>query len=102
MVSPFAVRRAIARKQAVLKSGSVPAARLYSMAAPHGGFNTRDAPGSMKETDALELINWFPKSGGLVSRNGHADHATGIGSGDVWTIAEFQGPAARKLRSEER
>ena len=99
MVSPFAVRRAIARKQAVLKSGSVPAARLYSMAAPHGGLNTRDAPGSMKETDALELINWFPKSGGLVSRNGHADHATGIGSGDVWTIAEFQGPAARKLIS---
>lgn len=91
------VQIARARLQAIRRAASRNNVRFVSLDAPHGGLNTRDALNSMDETDAIVLENWFPKSGGLESRNGHSQHATGVGTGDVWTIAEYLSGSKNKL-----
>jgi hypothetical protein len=47
--------------------------------------------------DARTLLNWIPDYGGLTVRQGYTEHATGVGSGDVLTIAEFNNGATQKM-----
>jgi len=47
-----------------------------SVQAPIGGWNARDPLSSMKETDAIELENWFPKSSSVELRKGYSRFAT--------------------------
>jgi len=51
---------------------------LKSYPAPLGGWNARDALAAMKPTDAVALINWFPRTSYCEIRGGHADHVTGL------------------------
>lgn len=70
----------------------------YSIPAPVGGWNTRDALDSMPPTDAVVLDNWFPTTGSVVVRSGYEDKgSTGMGSGNVDTLAEFHSGTTRHL-----
>lgn len=49
-----------------------------SIPAAVGGWNARDALANMPETDAVSLINWFPKPSRCELRKGYANWATDI------------------------
>lgn len=72
-------------------------ARSIPVPAPVGGWNARDGLALMDPGDAVTLDNFFPQQGKVVSRGGFASHATGVGSGNVETIAEFHSGSTRKL-----
>lgn len=75
----------------------MPKARPDSIPAPIGGWNTRDALDAMAPTDAVLLDNWFPTTGKVTMRRGYTEHATGMGSSNVDTIAEYHAGSNRKL-----
>lgn len=59
-----------------------------SIQAPTGGLNAKDAIANMKETEAIELENWFPTPSSVDVRNGYSSHATGLGD-PVETLAFY-------------
>lgn len=65
--------------------------------APYGGLNTRDAIDSLPVTDAIQLDNFFPSEGKVSVRPGFSQHSTGMGSGDVETLVEYQSGTTRHL-----
>lgn len=69
----------------------------YSIPAPYGGWNARDALDEMPPTDAVMLDNWYPDYAGLSVRNGFTIFATGVDSTAVQTLAEFNFGATRKF-----
>ncbi len=73
------------------------ATQSLSFPAPIGGWNARDSLDQMKETDAVRLENWFPNGDRVSVRQGFAEHATGVGAGEVETVIEFVGLTSRKL-----
>lgn len=75
----------------------MPRTTTVSVPAPIGGWNARDALDAMQPQDAVVLDNWYPGIGKVEARRGYAGHATGTGSGDVKTAAEFHASANRKL-----
>lgn len=68
----------------------------YSLPAPTGGWNARDALSDMDERDAVTLINMFPTATTVMLRYGHSRHATGL-PGQVESVMAYNGPAAQKL-----
>lgn len=67
-----------------------------SLAAPVGGWNARDALGSMKPLDAVYLKNWFPTPTDVGLRLGYSNFATGM-SGQVESLMAYAGGATDKL-----
>ena len=67
------------------------------MAAPVSGWNDRDPLDGMEPTDAVRLDNWYADAGKVSVRPGSAVHGTGVGSGAVETIAEFDNGSTRKM-----
>lgn len=66
--------------------------------APVGGWTTQSALATMPETEAVRLVNWFPKPGYIELRKGYREHADGMGSGAVETLAELSlSSGTRKL-----
>ncbi len=61
------------------------------------GWNTSDALTAMAPTDAVTLDNWYPDANGLTMRQGYTPYATGVGTGTVATLAEFNAGSTRKL-----
>lgn len=62
---------------------ATPAARqqsseIVSFPAPVGGWNANNSIADMKETDAITLDNWFPRTAYCEIRGGSADYATGM------------------------
>lgn len=83
------------RKPAV--SGSrLSEAHTESITSPIGGWNARDALGEMEETDAVTLINIFPKTSTVMFRMGHSRFVTGI-SGKVESLMAYAGPTSKKM-----
>lgn len=70
--------------------------RPHVTPAPSRGWNARDDLDAMHPLDAVELINFFPSSGGVSTRKGYTSHATGLG-GTVFTLAEFDSGSTRNL-----
>lgn len=66
-----------------------PSAQSQSIPAPTGGWNARDPIALMPPTDAIKLINWIPTTSDLELRNGFIQHSTGLGSGVVETLIEY-------------
>ena len=87
----FRSRSALAQVQAGRK------ARPVGRPAPVGGWNARDARDVMEPTDAIVLDNLIPGLGRVKLRRGYTAHSTGVGSGDVKTLAEFQVGTTRQL-----
>lgn len=61
---------------------------VYSIQAPTGGWNARDSLAAMAPTDAVELLNYFPRTTECELRGGYTGHATGI-TGTVETLAVY-------------
>lgn len=70
--------------------------QIYSVPAPSGGWNTRDAISEMSPNDAIELDNAIPSVGSVISRGGSDEFCTGLGA-DVETLAEYHSGALRKF-----
>lgn len=71
-------------------------ASTYSIPAPTGGLNARDAISNMKETDAVIMTNFFPTPSDVELRNGSLNWKTGF-TGWVETLAFYSGPITKKL-----
>ena len=71
--------------------------RSITVPAPYGGLNLRDDITSLKPNEARVLYNWFPGSGECRMRDGFAAHGTGVGSGEVKTLASFNGLTVARL-----
>lgn len=76
----LAVRRSVSRRQT---------AQSYSLPAPIGGLNARDAESLMPETDAIRLDNMFPSTTSVSLRNGYTSFATFTGNCE--TVIVYQG-----------
>lgn len=71
-------------------------ARTASIAAPVGGWNARDALGSMGPLDAVQLTNFWPATSDVRVRYGYTQYATGI-SGQVQSVMAYNSGSASKL-----
>jgi len=69
---------------------------MTGVAAPIGGWNTRDSLSAMPNIDAVELDNWFPTSGSVVSRNGFESFSTGFPSAPE-TIVEYNSGVLQEM-----
>lgn len=63
--------------------------------APVGGWNVRDSIAMMKETEAVQLDNWFPTTTDCVIRKGDTLQASGI-SGNVHALIVYNPPSGAK------
>jgi hypothetical protein len=95
-LSALAVRRAQSKRIAVVEQGQG-TMQIAQRPVPFGGLNSRDAAGSLPPTDARVMDNIFPEPGAVRVRRGYELHATGVGSGDVKTIAELNVGTTKKL-----
>lgn len=77
--------------------GAKPVTVPAKVGAPVGGWNTRDALTEMDPLDAVVLDNFYPDLNGVSSRNGYASFATGVGTGPVQTLAEFNAGSIRQF-----
>jgi len=68
-----------------------------TLPAPYAGLNLRDDITTLKPNEARVLENWIANTGKLKLREGYDDHATDVGSGDVPTLAAYQGLTTSKL-----
>jgi hypothetical protein len=71
--------------------------RSFTLPAPYGGLNLRDDITAMKPNEARVLENFFPGSGQCEMRPGFEKYAIGMGTGEVETLAAFQGYSASKM-----
>lgn len=85
MRTPALARANPGRRRSSIKS-TVPAI---------GGWNARDPITSMRENEAVELINWFPQTANLVTRPGCIAWATGLPS-VAKTLMSYSSPATKK------
>lgn len=76
--------------------GNVTKVRGYSVPAPVGGLNARDSLDAMKETDAIQMDNWYPAPSYCEVRRGHSEHATGL-TDPVETLMSWRGLSSAKL-----
>ncbi len=68
----------------------------YSLPAPVGGWNARDALANMDEKDAIILENMFPTPSSVMVRNGYSNHFSGLGS-QVQSLITWNGPTSEKI-----
>lgn len=71
-------------------------ANTYSIPAPTGGLNARDAIANMKETDAVVMTDMFPTPSDVELRNGSLTVNTDL-PGWTETLAHYSGPVIKKL-----
>ena len=67
-----------------------------TVAAPTGGWNARDALGSMDPLDAVTLTNFWPGVNSVIVRNGYSKFATDI-AGQIETLMTYSSGTANKL-----
>lgn len=72
------------------------ASQSVSVAAPIGGWNARDALGSMNKLDAVQLTNMWPGTSDVIIRMGYSQYATGI-SGQVESLLAYTSGTSSKL-----
>ncbi len=81
----------------VRQSRALGTGKPFTLPAPYNGINLRENRSALPADQARELCNWFPDSGELRPRKGWVAHASGIGTGEVKTLAELQSKTAPKL-----
>ncbi|MGL4999523.1 MAG: hypothetical protein ACRC5T_11190 [Cetobacterium sp.] len=67
-----------------------------SIQAPTLGLNAKDPLANMKETEAVEMDNYFPKPSSVKVRNGSLNHKTGFAS-VVETLAAYNSGTQKEL-----
>lgn len=68
----------------------------FSITAPVGGVNARDAVASMPPTDCISAVNWFGTPSYISFRNGDQIWASGL-PGTCETVMAYNGLTSRKL-----
>jgi len=71
-------------------------AAAVSIPAPIGGWNARDALGDMEATDAVSLLNFWPRTSDVQLRKGYTRFSTGLGE-QVNSLLAYAGAASTKL-----
>lgn len=71
-------------------------ARTYTLPAPVGGWNARDALSAMDELDAVTMDNWVPGTSDVYLRPGREVWCTGLGD-QVETLIDYVSPTAEEL-----
>lgn len=69
----------------------------FAVPSPYAGLNLREDITALKPNEARVLENFFPSSGVTAIRPGFDPFATGMGTGEVKTLATFVGPSSSKL-----
>ena len=69
---------------------------IVSVPAPVGGWNARDSFAEMGPTDAVTLLNYFPRTTAVELRFGYTRWATGI-TGQVETLINYSGGSTNKF-----
>lgn len=69
----------------------------FSVPAPYGGLNLRSDITALLPNEARVLENFFPSIGTVSIRPGFANFGTGMGSGEIKTLAAYVGPSSSKL-----
>lgn len=80
----------------MIRTNKIQVSRTASLQAPTGGLNAKDPLANMKETEAVEMENYFPRPSDVISRNGYVTHATGM-TGAVETLAFYNDGANKSL-----
>ena len=80
-----------------IRSASQYRTKSVSVPAPVGGLNSRDSVDNMPPLDAIKMTNMFPTVGKVTLRDGYSSFCTGVGSGDVETLAEHNAGDNRQL-----
>lgn len=75
-----------------------PITQTTSIPAPTGGWNARDAIADMPPTDAVSLVNMFPRTTTVDLRGGYAQYATGLPS-QVDTLMAYAGGSTNKFKA---
>lgn len=70
--------------------------QTITIPAPVGGWNARDSLDLMGPTDAISLVNFYPKTSDIEIRSGFTSHSTSLGSGVVEFLAEFSSEAGTR------
>ena len=86
-----------AMRQAAQQEAAGGGFAVQSYPAPLRGLNRRDGLDAMDPLFARELTNWYPGEGRLEGRKGFAAYGSGVGSGDVETLIEFDNGPTNKL-----
>lgn len=68
-----------------------------TLPAPYAGINLRDDLTTLKPNEARVLENWISISGNLGLRDGYDEYVTGVGAGEVQTLAAFIGLTTSKM-----
>lgn len=64
-------------------------AKVKTVPAPNGGLNARDGLANMAETDAVQLTNWIPDSGGVRCRKGYSEWAINFPESVISSIVPY-------------
>ena len=86
-------RRAIGGRRPPGQRGNI----IVTRPPPVGGWDAKNSLALMDPTSAVLLDNWFPGEGKVEVRGGRTEHATGVGSGNVETVTEYNAGTTRKL-----
>lgn len=84
------------RQAARTKGMRSPVSNSVSLPAPVGGWNARDSLANMPPTDAVDLVNFFPRTTECELRYGYTQFATGMPS-QVETLMDYEGGASQKM-----
>jgi len=79
------------RQPARSNPGRQQVSRGKSLPAPVGGWDAVSPIADMPEDRAVALENWFPSTGDVRVRRGHAEHCDGMGSSVVDTLMVYNG-----------
>lgn len=78
--------------------GQVDASQPFTLPAPTGGINARDALDRMPAQDAVSLVNWIPDYDAVRVRKGRTEHATMASvTGDVEALFGYEGFSTQKV-----
>jgi hypothetical protein len=69
----------------------------FSVPAPYGGINLRSDITALQPNEARVLENFAPSVGTVAIRPGFSSFGTGMGSGEVKTLAAYVGSSSDKL-----
>lgn len=92
---------AILSRQQRIQAGAQPFTAPVTVPSPIKGWNTRDSLDDMDPLDAVQLDNWFPDAGGVNVRGGSIKFCTGLGTGPVETVAEFDGGSSHDVLANQ-
>lgn len=79
--TPVPVKQRRTRRLPVSEQRGTLQARPLQMPPPVGGWNAKDSLANMKPTEAVSMVNWFPRQSDVITRPGFSSHCDTTESG---------------------